>query len=185
MATPVPPAVIVHRCNSLLLFLTSDRCLEGGRDRNGAPDDFVFTSCQMQFAECRWKGKVKQTERPTILFMVILYSRLMSSERCLEGGRDRNGAPDDIVFTSCWMLLALAGLLAGWLAGKPRMQVLHPGFLAGWLACCRTNRQSPLSRLGAAFGVVFAFRFRNLLNLQTFAFQFAFRIYKPSHLTVN
>ena len=49
----------------------------------------------------------------------------------------------------------------------------------------RQNRQSPLSLLVVAFGVVFAFCFRNLLYLQTFAFQFAFRIYKPSHLTVN
>ena len=28
----------------------------------------------------------------------------MKSERYLEGGRDRNGAPDDFYFTSCWML---------------------------------------------------------------------------------
>jgi hypothetical protein len=53
------------------------------------------------------------------------------------------------------------------------------GFLRG------QNRQSPLFLLVVAFGVVFAFCFRNLLYLQTFAFQFAFRIYKPSHLTVN
>ena len=50
------------------LLLTSDRCLEGGRDRNGARDDFVFTSCQMLFAKCRWKEKVKQTERSTMFY---------------------------------------------------------------------------------------------------------------------
>jgi hypothetical protein len=28
----------------------------------------------------------------------------VKSERYLEGGRDRNGAPDDFDLTSCWML---------------------------------------------------------------------------------
>ena len=50
------------------LFEASDRCLEGGRGRNGAPDDFVFTSCQILFAKCRWKEKVKQTERSTMFY---------------------------------------------------------------------------------------------------------------------
>ena len=37
-------------------------------------------------------------------FIDTRYSRLVKSERYLEGGRDRNGAPDDFDFTSCWML---------------------------------------------------------------------------------
>ena len=59
----------------------------------------------MLLTQGRWKEKVKQSENSTF-FMATRYSRLVSSQRCLEGGRDRNGAPDDFVFTSCQMLFA-------------------------------------------------------------------------------
>ena len=52
----------------------------------------------MLFTKGRCKEKVKQTERATIYFVATGYSRVVISERYLEGGRDRNGSLDDFVF---------------------------------------------------------------------------------------
>ena len=38
--------------------------------------------------------------RPLLSTHAISYCLLVTSERCLEGGRDRNGAPADFVFIS-------------------------------------------------------------------------------------
>ena len=36
---------------SYCLLVTSERCLEGGRDRNGTPADFVFISYELLFTK--------------------------------------------------------------------------------------------------------------------------------------
>ena len=57
---------------------------------------------------CSLKGRrigintewLRLCRRPLLSTDHIRYCLLVTSERCLEGGRDRNGAPADVVFIS-------------------------------------------------------------------------------------